>query len=282
MEITTNILTKGCVVNCVFCPQGTLLNVYKGDKIMSLDNFKMALDKIPKEITIIFSGFSEPWLNKQCTEMVLYAYEKKHPISIFTTGIGMDIEDIDKIKHIPFSLGPKNPIIDINGKPVRNGGFSLHIPDNENYSKHPITEKYIALLEHIKKIKNSISNFEVISMGTVHEKIKHIFPTATVIKLWSRADNLLKEKDLKPELVALNNKYEMVYQGIKPMTCNCDEKLYHNVLLPNGDIVLCCMDYSLDNILGNLYAQEYNDILPELNTSFELCKFCENGTPIKK
>ena len=31
---------------------------------------------------------------------------------------------------------------------------------------------------------------------------------------------------------------------------HCD-RIYQNVLLPNGDVVLCCMDWSAEHVLGN-------------------------------
>ena len=37
------------------------------------------------------------------------------------------------------------------------------------------------------------------------------------------------------------------------------------------------MDYNLEEILGNLYTQEYDDILPPPNTTYDMCKRCENG-----
>jgi len=279
LEITTTVRAKGCVVDCVFCPQRVLVNAYEGERIMSLENFKLAIDKVPKEIVIIFSGFCEPWLNKNCTDMVLYAHETGHRIAIFTTGIGMTIEDFDKIKHIPFSLGPEDPKLSYKGEPMFNGGFTLHLPDNENYAKHPITEKYIELLEHIKNSYSEVSSIRVACMGTVHDKIKHIFSGANEIDMWSRANNVNKEVELKPELKALENKglWKSAYRGEALTTCALDEKLYHNVLMPNGDITLCCMDYNLDHILGNLYTQEYDNILPDLDTPFNLCRFCENG-----
>ena len=56
----------------------------------------------------------------------------------------------------------------------------------------------------------------------------------------------------------------------------CLEKLYHNVVLPNGDVSLCCMDYGLEHIIGNLLDQEYEDVIPKHNTCFfNLCRFCE-------
>jgi hypothetical protein len=49
--------------------------------------------------------------------------------------------------------------------------------------------------------------------------------------------------------------------------------------MPNGDVVLCCMDYDQEHILGNLFTQTYDEIIPELNTAFNICRFCENGVP---
>ena len=280
-EITTIIPDNGCVVNCVFCPQGVLKNAYKGERILSLDKFKKALDKVPKEISLSFAGFSEPWLNKECTNMLLYAHETGYNITVFTTGIGMTVEDIDKIKHIPFSYRPTSFVTEEERYFKWDGGFILHIPDKENYAKHPITEKYIKLLEHIKEISSSIFNFQVIAMGTVHEKVKHIFPSVEVQFMHSRADNLIKEEKYKPELVQLRDMYATAFYKNGPTTCGIPEKLYHTIMLPNGDLTVCCMDWGLNHILGNIFEKEYNDIVPELNTPFELCKHCVNGINIK-
>jgi radical SAM protein with 4Fe4S-binding SPASM domain len=34
----------------------------------------------------------------------------------------------------------------------------------------------------------------------------------------------------------------------------------HNVMLPNGDVHLCCMDYGLSTRLGNLFEQSWDEI----------------------
>jgi len=264
LEITTNIPLKGCVVDCVFCPQRLLVQKYNGNKSLSLDDFKRILDKVPTEVRITFAGFTEPWLHRECTDMLLYAYDKGHDIAAFTTGIGMKISDIERIKHIPFSSGP-------------NGGFVFHLPDNELLAKHPITDRYIELVEHIGTLRNEINNFYIMTMGTVHERVRHVFDGIKPSEMWSRAGNLIHESILKPELLNLKNNFRTIYHGEQDMTCNCDEKLYHNVLLPNGDVSLCCMDYGLEQILGNLFTQEYDDIMPSPLSCFKLCRFCENG-----
>ena len=265
MEFTTSIDTQnGCVVDCVFCPQRTLQKSYKGERFMTLDNFKKAVDKLPREVRVTFAGFTEPWLNKDCTDMVLYAHEKGHPISIFTTGIGMSIDDIERIKHIPFAGNP-------------NGCFTLHLPDQERKAKHPITKRYIEVIEHFGKIQNEIHNFTTMCMGTVHEDVRHVFSSAPVYDMWSRAGNLVGEMIMKPELLDRKAEWKIANHGEKQMTCGCLEKMYHNVMLPNGDVSLCCMDYGLKHILGNLYDQSYEEIVPENNQCFELCKLCENA-----
>lgn len=264
MEITTIIPEKGCVVDCVFCPQRTLTKVYTGERRMKLDDYKRAIDKIPQEVRITFAGFVEPWMHSECTDMVLYAHDTGHPVSVFTTGVGMSIEDIERIKHIPFAGAP-------------NGNFTLHLPDQDRKAKHPITQKYIEVIEHIGKIQNQIQNFTTMVMaGDVHESVRHVFPSAPSYSMWSRAGNLIGETILKPEL--LNNKFNSVYHGDeRTVTCGCDERLYHNILLPNGDVSLCCMDYGLAEITGNLFEQEYVDVVPKPYSTFDLCRYCENA-----
>lgn len=270
MEITTTIPKKGCVVDCVFCPQRTLQKVWDSkhftthkERIMSMDQFKMAIDKLPTEVRITFSGFIEPYMNKNCSDMMLYAHEQGHRISVFTTAVGMTLKDVEKIKHIPFCGGP-------------NGGFTLHLPDEEKRAKHPVTDKYIKVVEALKNA--NISNFMVMAMGTTHNKVTHLYPDDQVNKytMWHRAGNLVGEAQLKPELTEVMNEVNTVFRNDK-RTCGCIEDLYHNILLPNGDVSLCCMDYNLEEILGNLYTQEYDDIMPKKNTTYDMCSRCENG-----
>ena len=234
---------------------------------MTLDDFKFMIDKVPVKVRITFAGFTEPWLNKYCTDMALYAHQKGHPISAFTTAVGMTPDDVERLKEIPYAGNP-------------NGGFCLHLPDQERIAKHPINANYIKTIEAFKKNEHLFRNFYTMSMShIVHESVRHLYPTAHVPEFWNRAGNLLGEAALKPELDKL--KFRSAPVSNSPRTCGCVEDLYHNVLLPNGDVSLCCMDYSLDYILGNLYNRDYDDIVPAPNTTFDMCRKCENGVPPK-
>lgn len=263
VEFTTSIPKKGCVVDCVFCPQRLLEGQYKGTKTLTLENFKVLLNKIPKEVRIAFSGFTEPFLNKECADMIVYAHSEGHEVSVFTTGIGMSVEDLRKIKDIPFNGGP-------------NGGFIFHFPDEENYAKHPRSKKYDKLLEYLATVYTEIENFGVMCMGTIRDDAAKYFLQPEPSQMYDRAGNLSREAILKPELLQVEHLYKTTPRTEEEVTCYCFERLYHNVILPNGDVSLCCMDYNLEALIGNLFEQEYDDIVPEQYATFDICKSCEN------
>ena len=95
--------------------------------------------------------------------------------------------------------------------------------------------------------------------------------------MWDRAGNLSREKLLKPDLMPLQHRWNRIEHTDGPRTCGCVEHLYHNVLLPNGDVSLCCMDYGLDHVIGNLNTQSYEQVIPEPQATYNICLHCENG-----
>lgn len=264
VEFTTTVPKKGCVVDCAYCPQRVLVARYEGRTHLPLDDFKRIVDKLPPEVRITFSGFVEPWMNKHATDMLLYAHEQGHGISVFTTGVGMTPDDVDRIKDVPFLGGP-------------NGGFCLHLPDSEMIARHPMTDNLMRVYERFGELRNHISQFCVMSMSEVHESIRHVFPDAVIPRFWNRAGNLLGEAIIKPELERWMHRVHHTDMIPGEATCNCVEDLYHNVVMPNGDVSLCCQDYGLRHILGNILEQEYEQIIPRPLQCFSLCRTCENG-----
>lgn len=65
--------------------------------------------------------------------------------------------------------------------------------------------------------------------------------------------------------------------------CHWAEKEFkRNVVLPNGDVYLCCSDFSLKHKLGNMYNTHYNDLdrqkiidLSDQEDSEIICRKCE-------
>jgi len=247
MEINTVI---ACRVLCDFCPQDLLIKEYSSinnktninygsPEIMTFETFKTCLDKIPKSVPISFSGYAEPFLNPECYKMIVYAYDSGYSILIFSTLVGLTIKGIDQIKHIPFSV------------------FHVHLPDAEMFAKIAVNSNYLEVLEHL--ISSNINNLTGMTMGTLHPKIKKILkPNIIPDKMGNRAGNL---KTIETEFTRKNG----------PLVCNRASKsslidrLDENVLLPNGDVTLCCNDYGLKNILGNLTKSSYKSLFQNKN-----------------
>lgn len=83
---------------------------------------------------------------------------------------------------------------------------------------------------------------------------------------WSRAGNLFDRE-------ARSGRFECGWTG---------RDFSRNVVLPNGDVCVCCMDYGLKHKLGNMYKTHYNDLnrkqIVDLTTeeySDVICRKCE-------
>ena len=228
MEITTNI---GCKVACTYCPQGRIIKAYKergGALTMSFDTFKACVDKIPRSVIIHFSGLCEGWLNPECTRMVLYAQKTGHKVGVFTTLTGMNLSDVNLLEPLPFLY------------------FCVHLPCDKGYENIDVNENYLKVLEKISKSKINASYIALES--SPHPKVKL----------------LLKDKHIayRPAHTRAGN----IKSGGKPApekrhgVIGCSLRLRSNVLLPNGDVILCCMDYGMRHVLGNLLSGDYNSL----------------------
>ena len=259
MEITT---VMGCKVNCTFCPQKALTHTYFAhDKArlskMSLETFRTCLDKIPASVKIHFSGMAEPWLNKNCTEMLLYAAQKGHSLSVYTTLVGLTDADFTRIQDFPYDH------------------FVVHIADSLGNSHIPVTPEYLKLLQRVLAVmpERLGNNFKLSCHGPVHPDIlatceRHL-PDVEVMKwMFDRAGNVQHER-VKHQ----------THQG--PIQCGSNGKLLnHNVLLPDGSVWLCCMDYALQHPLGNLLQLDYSQLFTTPEAQRILAAFDDDSLPL--
>lgn len=56
--------------------------------------------------------------------------------------------------------------------------------------------------------------------------------------------------------------------------CHRSPEFKQNVCLPDGTVVLCCMDYQLTHKLGNLLDSNFNNLVRQ--STYKLCKKCES------
>lgn len=238
VEITTRI---GCKVNCKFCPQSTLLRkYYENDadrtSVMSLETFSKCLNNVPHNCVIIFSGMSEPFLNPDCLEMIKLAVSSGRAVNLYTTLVGVDISLAEQLREIPFEF------------------VTLHVADKYGYANIPVSDEYYKMVDMLInwKQKDGRPLVNVCNAQTEpDEKILEICEgkCEVLTSMFDRAGNLNDPQLFKREYLS------------GPLSCSICRKLDHNVLLPDGTLLLCCMDYSMKHVLGNLLENSYEEIL---------------------
>lgn len=258
-------LAIGCRLNCKYCPQEKLVHKYTelfgNNKLeMSFEDFKTCLSKIEKGAGISIGGMVEPFHNKDCAKMIQYAYEEGYHITFATSLEGATEEDYRILKNVDFA------------------DFILHIPDAEGNSKFSLSEEYLVLF---KKFNKEFPVNAYSCHGEVHESVRPYLNPKILFSdtMMDRAGNL-ENSDLKHvshtgPLICGNGTFER-RTGWTPD------------ILPNGTVVLCCMDYGMDHILGNILEQDWDEIFEGKEyLSFEegldkeksplLCRKCSNA-----
>ena len=235
LEITTMI---GCKVACIYCPQDKISRQYFGsDRMMKFDDFKIYIERVPRYVVLHFTGFAEPFLNPGCTDMIEYAARRGHPIYISTTLAGMTQEDVRRLSRLTYYQ------------------FQIHLPSAEKLMNLTIDDEYFALL-------SDLVSAQIIT--DLHFHGNEVHPT---VGAWLRRQSV-NSQEFRIQDRAGNLNTEKVKKKVsKPITTGarpsgklrCD-RIYQNVLLPNGDVVLCCMDWSAEYVLGNLKQDRFEDL----------------------
>lgn len=266
VEISTQM---GCANNCSYCPQKLFVSSYflahqKTESKLSFENFKKYLSKIPKEITITFSGMTEPFFNPEALDMVEYAVNEGRIVSVNTTLRGMSKEEIDRLISLDIKY------------------FAIHTPDADRNIKLEASDEYLENLEYFYK-KSDINKTDYLVIGKADQKVKKILGDDLCnLPICTRADNL----DLKNDNPDIIQKPENNYALNVPVICGCKFndgdsedpfKIEKSILLPDGSLILCCNDYAIKHILGNLKHNTYEEIMSgEEMTRIIASMKCEN------
>jgi len=237
LEITP---LAGCAVNCKYCPQKPFLDSYykrTSKRQMSFEEFKTCIDKTPNDLNIDFSGFVEPFLSKDAVKMIRYSREIGRKIRLFTTLRGLTLEKYREIEDVDFDM------------------IVLHLPDKMKYASIPVTDEYLELLD-LFAAKEKLDGTPYVDLANCQAEpderavqvIRNRFPIS-----WSLID--------RAGNVDFDEKIESAHEQKGCIFCGRTAGINHNVLLPNGDVVLCCMDFGMKHVLGNLLKDSYEDII---------------------
>jgi len=273
MELTTMI---GCPLMCTFCPQENLRDSYgDSEKYLQPRDLVTVLSKLPKDTRIDFSGMSEPWANPHCTEMLETVLFMGFNIAIYSTLYGMT--DPERVRKV------------LEDHPNQVDVIMLHLPDaNGNMKGWKNSEEWLnaaAVMSHTN-VSCGVGAMTMDSSGLVHPELQSMIGKLPGWQGHTRADSLNTEQ-VAGQVLSLTP------MNTFSLTCRSTPFYDRNVLLPNGDVVLCCMDYNLKHIIGNLLTQTYEEIFkgkPLLDliaineepkfSKCSICKSCENVTQV--
>jgi len=243
LEVTT---TLGCRVACAYCPQELYTKTFiERDRTtrLSLDTLKTSLDNIPEGTlsAVVFSGYSEPFLNPDCTSMILHCLSRNLPVEVFTTMVGVTLDDIDRLRDASIK-------------------WVIHIPDNQGLTKIKVDDNYFAMLEKL------VDEFEEVVFLFTHGGLLFEYVHPEVLSFLNEKKIRFYDH-LEHSRAGHISRKGMTSFRVPGKLRRC-WRLNANVLLPNGDVTLCCQDFGQKHLLGNLVTSDYESLF----TSEEFAK----------
>jgi radical SAM protein with 4Fe4S-binding SPASM domain len=253
LEITT---VFPCAVSCRICPQDKWKGVYKGKHRLTFDDFCKLLENIPTEVRLDFSGFSEPFLNRDSSKMMRYAFQKGYQVVLYTTLVGFTANDAETIKDIPFAA------------------CTIHLPDDTNFK---VTDEDKWFRSYDLFARSVEYDNAIYHMGKLSPRVKK-----EVHKI-CRPPILTRSNNVDTGVIHSLPRHKGVIR------CAISDNIFNqNVMMPNGDVYLCCMDWSLQHKLGNLFensyealhdSEEYHRICKSMHDPAveTICRYCERS-----
>lgn len=261
-----------CSVLCSYCPQTAIGRAYKrrqGPKDMTLDTFETCLKKLPPDVVINFTGFYEPFLNQDCTQMIHLAVARGHRVRLSTTVMGLTADQVVQLRGVPFIK------------------FAVHLPDARGLTRIRTDDTYMAALDAL--LEGGISGLGF------HVHVGENGPEPIEPAVQARLD----AAGIAPEnrwLITRAGNIDIAGRktpGRIEGRLKLCPRLRHNVLMPNGDVALCCMDWRLKHVIGNLVTESYDALFQSdeyrrvlrgyADDSLDiLCRTCEKAVPEHK
>lgn len=249
-------LGLGCRVNCAYCPVHSIhvpaYNALGGATLMTPDLLRFYLRTVPRDSILVWSGFSEPFLNPHFPQIIRDYHAEGWKMRLDTTLAGCSLESARLVSEIPWTF------------------IKIHLPSHGDKMRVAVTPQYLEILRTVV----ATASFKCfVYFGIPYPEVKAItdsVPADYYTTLHTRAGNL------KPSPVRHSGKVRECLW------------LRRGHLLPNGKLCLCCEDWGIQHVLGDLNTQTYAEIFKsppfldllaahEDDTKPLLCRSCESG-----
>ncbi len=253
--------TNHCNLKCPECPSG-LGTLTRPLGLLSFENFKELIDEIYKSgfyVQLFFQG--EPFINKQLSQMIIYAQSKNVYISISTNGHFINKHNVDSI----LENAPDKLIYSVDGldeesyqnyrvggtfEQADNGLRILVKRKNELKLKKPFIEFQFIVMK-----QNEHQLDEVLNYGKEVGVDKVVFKTMQISSYENAIRFLPKNKKYRRYIVE-NGSFKIKNK----LKDHCFALWRTSVITWDGRVVPCCFDKDADFELGILNGNSFSDV----------------------
>jgi hypothetical protein len=245
LNVTT---TSGCRGRCVYCPQDRYWDAMADRPryltAAELHRLVPNLEGTHFE-TMSFGGFSEPFDNPEIVELLTLAHELDFvdEVAVYSNGEAMTPARMQELGHVRFGT------VDV----------SCHGFDPEIYRR---TRSFIdpaAVRENVLFLLDNRANIANLTIS-VSGPFGSDESLDELAGLCAASGATLFRRDLhsRAGLLRIGNGNGRPKSG--PFRC-AKFDFEKPVLVPGGDLSLCCQDFALRYVIGNLHARPFGEIM---------------------
>lgn len=271
-------ITNSCNLKCSFCPEGKRVKEF-----ISVDKFENIINQIKSYTNLIALHVKgEPLLHPKLEELLNICEDNNVLVNITTNA----------------TLLEKNKDILFKSKAVRQLNLSLHsITKNENtdtYNFETYINNVLEISKEILEKTNIIISYRLWNLENIKENSENLHILDCLESAFS-VENLVEKAKVNffvklSENAFLNQDLEFVWPSMENEIISeegtCWGLRNQVAILVNGDVVPCCLDgegiiklgnifeENFENIINSEYSKEFIKAFEENKVIHQLCKRC--------
>ncbi len=282
LRLPDNIMIESsnlCNLNCVLC---THQDMKRKQYNLSFENYKKIVNNLGyKPESIVLQQIGEPFMNKDLLKMTKYTSEQGIKPSVFTNGTLLHLFNTDEILNSKIH----KLVIALDGV-TKDAVERYRI--GANFEQ--LYKNVINLLERRKKI-GGIPDLRIQFLMMKHnehqlEEIRKLAKKYKVKLVLKSVGSFGHDVDMS-EWLPKNKGYSRYNENEenKRIKDICPNIFESGVILNNGNVVLCCVDFDGTYVMGNIFEKSFKEIFRSkeytklrqryFGNDIELCKKCD-------
>lgn len=266
-------ITNICNLKCSFCPEGNRAKLF-----MKAENFRKIINQVKDYTNLVALHVKgEPLIHPELKEILQICEEANVQVNITTNG----------------TLLEKNLDTLINSKAVRQINMSLHSvnknENTENYNVKNYLDNILKVSDEINSKSNIIISYRLWNLENIKQNDENYEILNKIGKHFNKENlsELAKENEFVElkNRVFLNQDIEFIWPSINGNVISESGKCWglrnQIAILVNGDVVPCCLDQDGNINLGNIFENNFYDIINS-NLSKSIIAGFENNKLVHK